>query len=342
MMRVEQRCLFGSAGFHAALLLLLLLSPKLVPTPSVVPVLTLIPTDLKVTDGDKMGGGSPTAKPPAQSPVPKLQAPPVAKPELKPEAKPEVKPQLKPEPLPEAPPKPESKVTPPKAKLRPTPSEPQIKINPEIHSQDTDPALKSKPKKLRTKDEIRTADQPKKFSKSELEEQRREAQTKRREAEEAEAEREAQRQAESQRRARAAQVAQLNADRARIANAIGGAASVVGKTLAGSTTIEMPGPGGQAYAPYRSYLAAFYKERWRNKPASISSASAGVMVEIIIARDGRLLDWRVTQSSGVRELDQSVKDLLPKYPRLLPLPEGSTDPQRTFRILFTLEADTPA
>jgi TonB family protein len=103
----------------------------------------------------------------------------------------------------------------------------------------------------------------------------------------------------------------------------------------------MPGPGGQAYAPYRSYLAAFYKERWRNRPSSLSAASAGVTVEIVIARDGRLLDWRVKESSGVRELDQSIKDLIPRYTKLLPLPEGSTDPQRTFRIQFTLEADTP-
>ena len=327
MVRVEQRCLLGSAGFHAALLLMLLLSPKLVTTPPSVPVLTLIPTDLKVTDGDKAGGGSPDAKAPAQSPIPK--AAPIQAPEPSKPLPPVVKPPPKPEPEPE--PEKADKKAAPKLREKAPPVEHEVKVNTEVHSQDTDPAVKKPKKTLKTSDAIKTVDTPKKLSREELAAQRREA-------EEAEAERAA----DSRRRARAAQIAELNAERARIAASIGGAASVVGKSLAGSAKIEMPGPGGQAYAPYRSYLAAFYKERWRNKPSAISANSPGVMVEIVIARDGRLVDWRVTQGSGSRELDQSIKDLIPRYPKLLALPEGSTDPQRTFRILFTLEADTPS
>jgi TonB family protein len=329
MVRVEQRCLLGSAGFHVALLLLLLLTPKISTQTVPGPVLTIIPTDLKVTDGDKAGGGSPDARPPAQSPIPRTA--PVQAPELlKPVAKPV--PATKPEPVPE-PEKPEKveKKAPPKPREKAAPVEQEKKINTDVPSQDTAPTAKKPKKTIKTSDAIKTADTPKKFNREELAAQRREA-------EEAEAERAA----ESRRRARAAQVAEFNAERARLAGAIGGAASVVGKSLAGSATIEMPGPGGQAYAPYRSYLAAFYKERWRNKPSAIPANSPGVMVEIVIARDGRLVDWRVTQGSGSRELDQSIKDLIPRYPKLLPLPEGSTDPQRTFRILFTLEADTPS
>jgi TonB family protein len=334
MVRVEQRCLLGSAGFHVALLLLVLLAPKISTTTTTTsPVLTIIPTDLKVTDGDKIGGGSPDAKPPAQSPIPRTA--PVATPEPpKPISKP--LPTPKPEPLPE-PEKVEKieKKAPSKPKEKAAPVEPEKKINTDVPSQDTAPTVKKPKKTIKTSDAIKTSDTPKKFNREELAAQRREA-------EEAEAEREAERAADARRRARAAQIAEFNAERARIAGAIGGAASVVGKSLAGSAGVTMPGPGGQAYAPYRSYLAAFYKERWRNKPSAIPANSPGVMVEIVIARDGRLVEWHVTQGSGSRELDQSVKDLIPRYPKLLPLPEGSTDPQRTFRVLFTLEADTPS
>ena len=326
MVRVEQRCLLGSAGFHVALLLLLLLTPKISTKTVPGPVLTIIPTDLKVTDGDKAGGGSPDAKPPSQSPIPRTA--PVATPEPpKPVSKPVPMPKPEPEPEPE---KVEKKAL-PKPREKAAPVEREKKINTDVPSQDTAPSVKKVRKPIKTSDEIKTSDAPKKFNREELAAQRREA-------EEAEAER----QAESRRRARAAQIAELNADRARIAGAIDGAASVVGKSLAGAAGVTMPGPGGQAYAPYRSYLAAFYKERWRNKPSAIPANSPGVMVEIVISRDGRLVDWRVTQGSGSRELDQSIKDLIPRYPKLLPLPEGSTDPQRTFRILFTLEADTPS
>ncbi len=325
MVRVEQQCLFGSFGFHAALLMLFLLAPKGTSTPPTVQVLTMIPTDLKVTDGDKVGGGNPDAKPPVRSPLPKTTQPPAPIPETKPQPKPEPK---KPDPEPDKSDKVEKKVETP-LKVRPVPADPQVKLNPELHSQDTDPAIKKKPKKpIQTADTIHTTEAPKKLNRAELAAQQREA-------DEAAAEVEA----ENRRKARSAQIARLNADRQKMASQIGGAAEAVGKSVSGSTQIEMPGPGGQAYAPYRSYLAAFYKERWR-KPTSIAAASAGVTVEIVIARDGRLADWRVVQGSGFRDLDQSIKDLIQRYPKLLPLPEGSTDPQRTFKIVFTLEADS--
>ena len=328
MVRVEQQCLFGSFGFHAALLMLFLLAPKGTPSSPPVQVLTLIPTDLKVTDGDKGGGGNPAARPPARSPLPKTTPPPAPIPETQPQPKSEPR---KPDPEPDKLEKREKKPE-PVVKPWPIPAESQAKIDPELHSQDVDRAIKKKPKKtIQTDDAIHTAEAPKKMSREELAARKREAEEAAEAAEEAAA--------DKRRKARATQISQLNADRQKMASQIGGAAEAVGKSLSGSARIEMPGPGGQAYAPYRSYLAAFYKERWR-KPTSIAAATAGVTVEVVIARDGRLADWRVVQGSGFRELDQSIKDLIQRYPRLLPLPEGSTDPQRTFKILFTLEADS--
>ena len=184
---------------------------------------------------------------------------------------------------------------------------------------------------MKTATEIKVAETPKKPSKADQE-----AELKAAKAAEEAAERKA---TDDRRKARAAQVAALNADRDRLAKSIGGAASAVGKSLSGSANVEMPGPGGQAYAPYRSYLGAFYKERWR-KPSAIAARSAYVGVEIDIARDGRVVDWRLVEKSGHRELDDSVSEVIRRYPQLRPLPEGTTDAKRTFRVKFTLEADS--
>jgi len=59
-----------------------------------------------------------------------------------------------------------------------------------------------------------------------------------------------------------------------------------------------------------------------------------------VARDGRLLRAEVLEKSGIRELDDSVNDVIQRYRRLEPLPPGSTDSERTFRIKFRLEGGT--
>lgn len=348
MGRVQQRCLLASVAFHAALLALLVFAPAFTPESPSLPVLTLVPTDLKLTDGDKIGGGNPDARPPSAGPKAAAQAEPPRPPELKPDPKPEPA-----KPLPKAEPKPPEPKAEPKAEPKVEPkAEPKIRKpiqvadeplhqKPPVPSQDTDPALRTKPTKkpLKSAGDIKLADTAKKRDKrekEELEAQRKAAKA----AAEAEAAETAEREAAAERRrVRAAQVAALNADRQRMADSISGAAATVGKNLAGSAKVEMPGPGGQAYAPYGSYLGAFYKERWR-KPSSISARSAYVGVEIDVARDGRVVDMRMEEKSGHRALDDSVRDVIQRYKQLRPLPDGTTDAKRTFRIKFTLEADS--
>ncbi len=344
MGRVQQRCLLASVAFHAALLALLVFAPAFTVESPALPVLTLIPTDLKLTDGDKIGGGNPDARLPSAGPKAAAQAEPPSLPEPKQEPKPEPArylPKAEPKPPePKAEPKAEPKVE-PKARKPAQVAEEPVHPKPPVASQDTDPALRNKPlkKPLKLASDIKLADTAKKRDQREKEalEAERKAAKAAAAAEAAEtAEREA---AAERRRVRAAQVAALNADRQRMADSISGAAATVGKNLAGSAKVEMPGLGGQAYAPYGSYLGAFYKERWR-KPSSISARSASVGVEIDVARDGRLVDMRMEEKSGHRALDDSVRDVIQRYKQLQPLPDGTTDAKRTFRIKFTLEADS--
>ena len=310
----QQRCLVASVLIHGALLSLLLFAPAFTQEQPSLPVLTMAPTDIRLTDGDKVGGGNPNAQPPATSP--KVQEKPALPAPVEPKPA---------EPDPEPKPKP-VKVAEKTVKTVPVVREP-VHPKSENPSQDTDPVHPKPPKRtIKTSSEIKVADAKKRDTKADEEE---------RKAAEDAAEREA---AAKLRRARASQVAQLNEQQKRLANTLAGAAQAVGKHTSGSTAIEMPGPGGQAYAPYGSYLGAYYKERWR-KPSALSVRSASIVVELVIARDGRVVDSKF-EKSGYRELDDSVAELIRNNQKLRPLPDGTTDAQRTFRIKFTLEADS--
>ena len=84
MSQVTQRCLLASAAFHAALLSVLVFAPAFTPERPPLPVLTLIPTDLKLTDGDQIGGGNPDAQPPAAAAKPRPEPPKLADPQPEP------------------------------------------------------------------------------------------------------------------------------------------------------------------------------------------------------------------------------------------------------------------
>jgi outer membrane biosynthesis protein TonB len=124
-----------------------------------------------------------------------------------------------------------------------------------------------------------------------------------------------------------------------LAKALTTGAQTISTGVGSASVLEIPGPGGQAYAPYISYLGAFYRERWR-KPRAVTRANPTVDATIEVAKDGTVLDWKLTGPSGLREMDDSVRELLRKYPKLLPLPDTTRDPKRIFTIQFRLEADT--
>jgi TonB family protein len=149
--------------------------------------------------------------------------------------------------------------------------------------------------------------------------------------------REAQEQETRDRRDR--EIAAANSARQQLANRLRGGAESIAQGTGASTSITMPGPGGAAYAPYISYLDLFYRTRWRSPKAS-SKSTASVKVSVEIAKDGTVLNYDLLVPSGNRELDESVRDLLKRYPKLRPLPDTSKDSKRLFTIQFRLDADT--
>lgn len=119
---------------------------------------------------------------------------------------------------------------------------------------------------------------------------------------------------------------------------VGGIRSQLSKDLSGETEISVPGPGGggEVWMGYGSYLKAFYEARWR-RPGSLPVSVAYVGISITIGRDGRLVRFELVEKSGIRTLDDSVLEVIQRYRTLEPLPAGTSDVERTFRIKFKLE-----
>jgi TonB family protein len=337
MIPSNTRYLLTSVGIHAAAVGVLLFAPALSShtvqdAPS--PVLEIIPDNLRLTDGNTLGGGNPDAQPPkssAQPPAP--PAPPAPAPPETPQPEP---PKTQPK---TPPPEPAKAVEPTK---EPTKMEPPKKnLATEIqrsapNAQDVDPNLSTKKLKL-SKPDFQLAEAPKKRSKKEAEAERNNSAAAAAAAVAAQDAREAR---EHQARVTAAREAWNKAQQAR-SDAVRGVASNLGKNLSGSTSFEMPGPGGAAYAPYGSYLMAFYKLRWK-KPTTLNVDHGEVEVEITVQRNGRVSAFRLVKPSGMRALDDSVREVLDGNRDLRPLPDGTTDSERRITIRFDLSAASPA
>jgi colicin import membrane protein len=333
MIPSNTRYLLTSVGIHAAAVGVLLFAPALSShtvqdAPS--PVLEIIPDNLRLTDGNTLGGGNPDAQPPkssAQPPAP--PAPPAPAPPETPQPEP---PKTQPK---TPPPEPAKAVEPTK---EPTKMEPPKKsLATEIqrsapNAQDVDPNLSTKKLKL-SKPDFQLAEAPKKRSKKEAEAERNNSAA-------AAAAQDAREAREHQARVTAAREAWNKAQQAR-SDAVRGVASNLGKNLSGSTSFEMPGPGGAAYAPYGSYLMAFYKLRWK-KPTTLNVDHGEVEVEITVQRNGRVSAFRLVKPSGMRALDDSVREVLDGNRDLRPLPDGTTDSERRITIRFDLSAASPA
>ena len=336
MISPNSKYLLTSVGVHAAAVGLLLFAPVLSSrtvqdTPS--PILEIIPDNLRLTDGTTIGGGNPLAQPPkggpqqSAPPQPPVQEPPPPTPP--PNVPPIKTPPPEPTKVEEAPPEPtKTEETPPKKNLateiqRSAPNAPK--------AQDVDPTLSTKKQKA-SKTDFQLAEAPKKRSKKDIEAERKATEA----AADAQEAREAR---EHQARVAAARDAWNRAQQAR-ADAVRGVASNLGKNLSGSTSFEMPGPGGAAYAPYGSYLMAFYKLRWK-KPTTLNVDHGEVEAEITVQRNGRVSAFKLINPSGIRALDDSVREVLERNRDLRPLPDGTTDTERRITIRFDLSAASP-
>ena len=109
--------------------------------------------------------------------------------------------------------------------------------------------------------------------------------------------------------------------------------------LSSSTTIEIKGPGGEAYASYQSVLQSIYQMHYDKELASagdLASKETTVVVSVTVARSGQVVNSRIIKPCGIAGFDRLVRRVLEQVDFIRPFPEGVKDSERTFTVGFEL------
>jgi TonB family protein len=138
---------------------------------------------------------------------------------------------------------------------------------------------------------------------------------------------------EAEAKARAAEQAAQD----RLAKALGNVRKSMKQGFTSGTAVEVSGPGGEAYASYRSFVFAAYDNAWQVQP-DIADDDAVVVARIVIHRTGRIISAAISERSGMSALDKSVQRALDGVKSLPPFPESTRDQERIFVIEFSLKA----
>lgn len=107
--------------------------------------------------------------------------------------------------------------------------------------------------------------------------------------------------------------------------------------LSSSTTVEMPGPGGEAYANYAQVVKSVYEQAWI-APDDVADENAMTKVSVTIYREGTVKSAHIIRDSGNTSVDRSVQSTLQRVKFIAPFPEGAKEHERTFIINFNLKA----
>jgi TonB family protein len=103
--------------------------------------------------------------------------------------------------------------------------------------------------------------------------------------------------------------------------------------LSSPTEVNAPGESSAAYANYASAVKSIYDAAWA-LPDSIANADENIKVSVTIARDGSVISSQIVTPSGDATADESVQKTLNRVQFIAPFPDGSTDKERTFTIIF--------
>jgi colicin import membrane protein len=131
--------------------------------------------------------------------------------------------------------------------------------------------------------------------------------------------------------------AQAKAARDAQRKALAGALASISGVASSSTSVEIPGPGGQAFANYAQAVKSVYTQAWV-VPADVDDDQATTKASVTIRRDGTVADARIIRPSGNAAVDASVQRTLERVTFVAPFPEGAKEDKRTFTISFNLKA----
>ena len=126
-------------------------------------------------------------------------------------------------------------------------------------------------------------------------------------------------------------------ERRRLRETLASAARNIGNVVSSSTSVEIPGPGGEAFASYAQVVKSKYTLAWI-EPRDVQDDSAVVKASVTIRRDGTVENARIIRPSGNAIVDASVRRTLEAVTFVAPFPVGAKDDKRVFTINFDLKA----
>ncbi|MBU6402491.1 MAG: cell envelope integrity protein TolA, partial [Verrucomicrobia bacterium] len=304
MSRLEKKCLLTSTGLHLLLVVVLLVGPGLVTSRNASdapPLLDVIPS--KLVDEALSGGGNPNVKPLPPSPNVRRENPAPTPPAP-------VRPRPRPEPV-VASPEPEPPARPTRTRHHPTRTIERAELSPS--QEGTVPV--SKPKREKPKRDLNLDNVVTRSADDSAARERAWRQAREREAREA--------------------TARAEQRREEIANLLTG----LRKNLSPGVHVDVPGPGGEAYANYAQVVYTIYNDAWI-LPGEVTDESLSVRALVTIARDGNVIVDRttITRRSGNSVMDRSVQRALDRVRFVAPFPGGAKESEREFIIYFNVKA----
>ena len=129
------------------------------------------------------------------------------------------------------------------------------------------------------------------------------------------------------------------AARRQLADKISQVADNLSSGLSSSTTIELKGPGGGGipYANFYDAVKSVYSRAWV-LPDGVTDDQATTTATVLIARDGTVVNARITNFSRNSEVDRSVQATLERVKWAAPLPDSEVKNQREVTIHFNVKA----
>jgi TonB family protein len=105
------------------------------------------------------------------------------------------------------------------------------------------------------------------------------------------------------------------------------------------SAVDFHGPGGEAYANWDATVQAIYRDAMRGV-SDFSDQDFLIVVEVTVARSGRVIESRIVRRSGSVVMDKATQSALDRVKsRGLPaFPDEARESERKFSIDFNLKA----
>jgi len=102
--------------------------------------------------------------------------------------------------------------------------------------------------------------------------------------------------------------------------------------LSSPTEVSTPGESSVAYANYASVVKSVYDHAW-TLPDSVAK-DENITVSVTIANDGTVISSSIITPSGDAPADASVQRTLDRVKFVAAFPDGATEKERTYTIIF--------